>query len=252
MRSVCETEMKQPLSSARGILRTATLVSVVALTLGVAGCSSRLSHFKGSLGDVNTGSREAVQPGALDDLARRYDAKPGEKRVSIAYAEALRARGQHGQAVAVLQKTSIMNVGDRDVAAAYGKALADIGKFQEAMQVLSQAHSADRPDWKVLSSQGVIADQMGEHARAREFYQHALQIAPDEPGVLTNLGLSYALTKELDKAEQMLRRAASMPKADQRVQANLDLVLDLRKRAAAPVAPVAPRKAPKSTALQAG
>ena len=208
------------------------MVSVLVLVLASSGCSSSLSKFKGSLNDVpGPSTREAGAPNALEALARRYDAKPGEKQASLAYANALRGRSQHAQAVAVLQRTSIQNVGDRDVAAAYGKALADVGKFQEAMQVLTQAHNADRPDWRVLSSQGAISDQMGEHQRAREFYTQAMQMAPNEPSVLTNYGLSFVLTKDLAKAEEILRRAASMPNADMRTQANLDLVLSLRGKA---------------------
>ena len=34
---------------------------------------------------------------------------------------------------------------------------------------------------------------------------------PDEPSVLSNLGLSYALSKNLPEAEETLRRAAAQP-----------------------------------------
>lgn len=227
-------------------LRTLGMAMALGLALASSGCASKLSKFTNSLNDVGPASRTG-QSAPLDDLARRYDAKPGEKRASIAYADALRASGQHGQAVAVLERTSIQNVGDRDVAAAYGKALADIGRFKEAMEVLSQAHTADRPDWRVLSSQGAISDQMGEHPRAREFYDQALQIAPNEPAILSNLGLSYLLTKELTKAEETLRRAVALPNVSERTRANLTLVMEMKgKLAAAPA--TAPAKArPKVT-----
>ena len=56
----------------------------------------------------------------------------------------------------------------------------------------------------------------------------ALKLAPDEPTVLSNLGLSYALVKRLDDAERTLLDAAAKPKADARVRQNLALVLSLR------------------------
>jgi Flp pilus assembly protein TadD len=218
------------------------LASIALLALVTAGCSSRLGQFTGSLTDVNRAQAAATSE-PLDNLARAYDSRPGDKRASLAYAGALRARGQLAQAVAVLQQASIRNVGDRDVAAAYGKALADVGRFEEAMKVLTQAHTADRPDWRVLSTQGAVADQMGDHARAREFYTQALQIAPNEPNVLTNFALSHVLTRELDMAEQLLTRAASQPGAGPRVQANLELVQSLRRQAkATPAQPVAPQR----------
>jgi Flp pilus assembly protein TadD len=69
---------------------------------------------------------------------------------------------------------------------------------------------------------------MGDHDAAQKFYVSALKIAPGEPSVLSNLGLSYALTKKLPQAEQALRQAAQSPRADARVRQNLSLVLALQ------------------------
>ena len=41
------------------------------------------------------------------------------------------------------------------------------------------------------------------------YYASALRLMPDEPSVLSNLGLSYALSKNLPEAETTLRRAAA-------------------------------------------
>ena len=60
--------------------------------------------------------------------------------------------------------------------------------------------------------------------------QRALKIVPDEPSVLSNLGLSYMLTRELPNAEQTLRRAYGNPRADARVRQNLALVVGLQGR----------------------
>lgn len=214
------------------------------------GCSSRLQQFTGSIGDFGRGNAGESGSESLAELGRRYDAKPGDKRMSLAYAAALRANGQHPQAAAVLQRTSIRNVGDREVAAAYGKVLADVGQLEQANAVLSQAHSEDRPDWRVLSTQGTIADQLADPARARELYHRARQIAPNEPTILNNLGLSYVLTKELELAEKTLRQAAELPGADDRVRANLALVLQLRGKEPSATARSMPRAAspsPRST-----
>jgi len=48
--------------------------------------------------------------------------------------------------------------------------------------------------------------------------------------VLSNLGLSYMLTRDLPQAEQTLRRAYSNPRADGRVRQNLALVVGLQGR----------------------
>ena len=53
---------------------------------------------------------------------------------------------------------------------------------------------------------------------------------PDEPSVLSNLGLSYALSKDLVRAESTLRRASTQARADARVRQNLALVVGLQGR----------------------
>ncbi len=201
------------------------LIAAVLAGVSLGGCSTNLRDFTGSIGGS---SLTGPAGGTIESLGARYDANPGEKRVSLGYAAALRARGQLPQAVAVLQRTSLANVGDMEVAAAYGKALADIGRFDEALGVLAQAHTEDRPNWRVLSTMGAIYDQMGNHERARENYHRALQIAPRHPSLLNNLGLSYILTKELAQAEATLTEAVMQPGADRRVAANLELARSLR------------------------
>ena len=109
----------------------------------------------------------------------------------------------------------------------YGKALADSGELTQAKDVLTRAYPEDRPDWTIMSVQGAVDDELGDHDGARKFYAEALKIAPGEPFVLNNLGLSYALTKQLPQAEATLREAGASPRADVRVRNNLALVLSL-------------------------
>jgi Flp pilus assembly protein TadD len=140
----------------------------------------------------------------------------------------LRATGQKAQAVAVLEQASMANPNNPALLAGYGRALADNGNFQQAFDVLGRAHTPEDPDWRILSAQGATLDQLGRFEEARQYYASALKIAPDEPAVLSNLGLSYVLSKDLPMAEETLRRAHSHPGADPRVRANLALVVGLR------------------------
>jgi len=114
------------------------------------------------------------------------------------------------------------------VLGAYGKALADAGRLKEASTVLANAHTPERPNWSILSAQGSVADQLGDHKQAQNYYKAAIRMRPDEPSVMSNLGLSYALNKQLPQAEETLRDAANNPKADMRIRQNLALVLALR------------------------
>src|SRR5262252_4001506 len=173
----------------------------------------------------------ADRPSALA-WAERYRANPNDPEAVVNYARALRAYGQRAQAVAVLEQAAIQHPKHRGVLAAYGRALADVGNYKRALDVLNHAHTPADPDWRILSVQGVALDQMGRHEEAQRYYATALRIVPDEPSVLSNLGLSYALSKDLVRAEATLRRAAAQSKVDSRVQQNLALVVDLQRRAA--------------------
>jgi Flp pilus assembly protein TadD len=167
---------------------------------------------------------------AVEAYGERYRANPKDADAALGYGQALRATGQRAQAVAVLEQATIAHAGNKALLAGYGRALADNGNFQQAFDVLSRAHSPDNPDWRILSVQGTALDQLGRHDEARGYYASALKIVPDEPSVLSNLGLSYVLSKDLPKAEETLRRAYASTRADARVRQNLALVIGLQGR----------------------
>jgi Flp pilus assembly protein TadD len=166
----------------------------------------------------------------MDVYGERYRANPKDVDAALAYGQALRATGQRAQAAAVFEQATIAHPGNRLLLAGYGRALADNGNFQQAFDVLSRAHSPDNPDWRILSVQGTVLDQLGRHDEARRYYSSALKIVPEEPSVLSNLGLSYVLSKDLPKAEEALRRAYATGRADARVRQNLGLVVGLQGR----------------------
>jgi Flp pilus assembly protein TadD len=209
-------------------LRMFALAALAAGTTILGGCNDA--------GDV-TGSIPAPPRAAAGDAElrayaeacqRRYEANPGEKAASIEYARVLRGLTRYREAVAVMQTAAVKSPNDQDVLGAYGKALADAGELSQAKDVLTRAYTPDNPRWDVMSVQGAVADQLGDHAGAMQFYRDALKIAPGEPSVLTNMGLSLALAQRLPEAERALRQAVASPKADARMRGDLALVLALQ------------------------
>src|ERR1700687_3455292 len=218
--------MRQHSSLAR-LLASAAVTAILAAGLG--GCQT-MSDITGSLTAKAEASPNGDPRNAVDVYGERYRANPKDAEAALAYGQALRATGQRAQAVAVLEQATIAHSGNKTLLAAFGRALADNGNFQQAFDVLSRAHSPDNPDWRILSVQGTALDQLGRHDEARRYYASALKIAPDEPSVLSNLGLSYVLAKDLPKAEETLRRAYASTRADARVRQNLGLVVGLQGR----------------------
>ena len=206
------------------------LAIVVALAGALGACAQQRPEVTGSIGDAPAQLSDQEWRRQADTLAARYRAEPDNTNAAIAHARALRASGQRAQAVAVLQQASMRNSKNHAVLGAYGRALADVGRFEEALSVLGRAHTPDQPDWRILSAQAAVLDQMGKHAEAQRYYETALRMAPDEPAILSNLGLSYALSKDLDRAEATLRRAAADARAEPKVRQNLGVVLALRSK----------------------
>src|SRR4029079_14993806 len=127
-------------------------------------------------------------------------------------------------------QASIRNPRSMLLLGSYGRALAEAGQYKQALETLNRAHTPDNPDWRILNAQGAVLDQMGRPGEAQRYYASALKIIPDEPSVLSNLGLSYLLTKDLKNAEDTLRRAVAQPNAEPKVRQNLALVVGLRGR----------------------
>lgn len=206
-------------------LRSLLLIGVAAVALSA--CASNRSTMQTP---DYAGLSQAETQATLSTLSARYSANPRDKRNVIHFASALRAVGQTGQAVAVLQQAIGSFPGDVDIKIAYAKALAADGKFSQALTIIDDTIRPDQPDWNALSVKGAILDQMGEHAAARQLYQQALAISPGRASLEANLGLSYAMTNDLGKAEAHLLRATSLPGASSQVRQNLALVLGLQGR----------------------
>src|SRR5258708_17928106 len=210
-------KLLQPSYVARLLTRTA---SSAILAFGLCSCqtaaTSDVPDITGSLGDKTEAGRAADPRHNVELYHDRFRANPKDARAALQYGTALRATGQRSQAVAVLEQATIGHPSDKALLAAYGRALEDNGNFQQAFDVLSRAHSPDDPDWRIPSAQGATLDQLGRFDEARQYYASALKIAPDEPSVLSNLGLSYMLSKDLPKAEETLRRANTHADANPR------------------------------------
>lgn len=209
---------------------TASLLTIVAV--GAGGCSSIAGRdVTGSIAaSAAAPQSEADWRKTIDVYGERYRADPKDAEAALRYGQALRATAQRAQATAVLEQAAIANPGNQALLAAYGRALVDNGNYQQGFDTLSRAHTPDNPDWHILSVQGTALDRLGRHEEARRYYGNALKIKPDEPSVLSNLGMSYVLSKQPAKAEETLRRAHAGAESDMRIRQNLALAVGLQGR----------------------
>ncbi|AVA19933.1 MULTISPECIES: tetratricopeptide repeat protein [unclassified Rhizobium] len=209
--------------------------SAALMALVLAGCSTT-GKDKMTTGSIPTMSKPVDEMNGADlaqatlTLGKAYEANPKDRDTGVNYANALRMSGRNDQALAVMQQVAIAHPDDRGVLAAYGKAQAAAGQLQDALATIDRAQTPDRPDWRLVSAEGAILDQLGRSTEARGKYRDALVLQPNEPTILSNLGMSYVLTGDLKSAETYLRSAAAQPTADSRVRQNLALVVGLQGR----------------------
>jgi len=215
----------------------ASAAIVTAIAAATAGCqTTQSSETTGSLALAlaPTDRTDADWQHDIQVYGQKYRADPSNVEAALRYAQALRATRQSAQAVAILEELSMQNPHNKLVLGEYGRALADVGQYEQALTVFDRAHTPEQPDWRILSAQGAVLDQLGRHQDAQRHYLTALKIVPNEPSVLSNLGLSYALSKDLKDAEATLRLAVAQKSADPRVRQNLALVVGLEAASAKP------------------
>ena len=94
--------------------------------------------------------------------------------------------------------------------------------------MLEQADDPGNPDWKIISARGTVLAKQSQYSKAMPLFERALQLAPEQPSVMSNLALAYAMEGNVEKAEPLLRKAAALAADDARVNQNLALVLGLQ------------------------
>lgn len=230
--------MTAPVLSAFRNTRLAQLACIGLVAASLTGCAStRKQHpdnmttgsvpqFPGALETMNA----AELAGAEKTIGLAYDRNPKDKNTGLRYANVLRMNGKNAQALAVMQQVAIAHPTDRDVLAAYGKAQAAAGQLEQALATINRAQTPDRPDWRLYSAEGAVLDQLGRSEEARQKYRLALDAQPNEPSVISNLGMSYVLSGDLRTAETYMRSASQQAAADSRVRQNLALVVGLQGR----------------------
>jgi Flp pilus assembly protein TadD len=224
--------MSKSRAATRSFLLAASVILAGAAMLSGCGTASKMttgsiSRAGGKSVDQMSG---AELSSAVTSYGASYEKNTKDKQTGLLYANVLRMTGRNDQALAVMRQVAIVHPNDREVLAAYGKALAGSGQFEGALDAVRRAQRPDFPDWRLLSAEGAILDQMGQQADARELYRKALDLQPNEPTVLSNLGMSYLLADDLKTAETYMRSAAAAQGADSRVRQNLALVVGLQGR----------------------
>jgi Flp pilus assembly protein TadD len=162
--------------------------------------------------------------------AGEYDTFPNDLEAAQRFADTLRKGGRADRAASVAQEALQRFPQDRSLTLTYGLAQIAARNPQEALRPLALIASLDTHDWRVRSALGAALDQLGRYAEARQAYTEAFAIQPNDPGVLTNMGVSHLMEGDPAAAEPILRQAVAQPNAPAEARQNLAVAIALQGR----------------------
>jgi Flp pilus assembly protein TadD len=175
-----------------------------------------------------------AQAERLDPLGRaafwasQVDADPKDPEAGIKLASALRGLGRFDEAYAAVQAVLVLQPKNVEalleqarVALAGGQGFYAIEPTRKALQIAPR-------EWRAATLLAVALDQAQRPAEATEAHAKAMQMAPDNPMVLSNAAMFFAAQGDRGRAETLLRKAVARPDATLQVRQNLALVLGLQ------------------------
>ncbi len=165
---------------------------------------------------------------ATEYWGKQYSQNPRDIKIALNYARNLRAMGEKQRALAVFQQASIFHGDNRELAGDYGRLALDFDQVQLAGQLLAAADDPIHPDWRIISARGTVLAKQGKYAEAIPYYDRALNLAHNQPSILSNLAMATAMSGDPARAESLLRRAEASDGASPKIRQNLALVLGLQ------------------------
>jgi Flp pilus assembly protein TadD len=147
-------------------------------------------------------------------------------RYKIGLADANRRLGNNEAALAQFEELYQQNAGNLDIAEGRGLSLMASGKISDAGRAFSEVLEKDPKRWRTLNAVGILFVTKNMVPEAIAYYTEALASSPDNPAVLNNVGLSYAIDRQFERGIQALDQASRLAKSPaQRKQIDLNLAM---------------------------
>jgi Flp pilus assembly protein TadD len=182
--------------------------------------------------------QERAMADRLDPLARSafwanvLNGDPSDTEAGVKLAGALRLLGRADESTMAAQRVLVIQPDNVEALLEVGRGY--IGQQQGfyAIEPVRRAQALTPHDWRAPALLAVALEQAERDDEALAAHRQALALAPNNPTVLSNLGMYYAGHGDAPQAERLLRQAAADPAASVQVRQNLALVLGLQGRIA--------------------
>ncbi|MFC1673665.1 OmpA family protein [Pseudomonadota bacterium] len=195
------------------------------LALGLAACAETAPQPQ--TGALNAQETQAYNE-AIGHFEKMRAEKPGEIEAVLGLARNLRWAGRVTEAGTALEASQAQFGADGRFQAELGKVRLIQGLSGEGVQLLQSASANVGDDWRLYSALGIGLDYQERYQDAHAAYNTALNMCPDDPAVINNLGISQGLSGRLDQAIRTLQRALSYGSHTDKIKRNLQLFTDAR------------------------
>ena len=151
----------------------------------------------------------------------------GDPRPATRLGDALLADGKIQDALDAYRAALRIDTYDPDATRGYARALIALNRPDAAAVQVEAVIDRTPNDPKLLTTLGVVLDMLGKHEEAQQRYRQALAAAPDDPATVNDLALSQALSGQFEAALATLRPLAERPSASARSRENLAVIYAL-------------------------
>ncbi len=176
-------------------------------------------------------ARERGDLGTAITLYRRaHSFSPNHPLPLIRLGEALIAIGAASDAIEALSEALSADGGNVDALMALGKALIAVEQYDLAVNKFAAVLRDHPNETRAYNGLGIALDKSGDFMGAESAYRQGLSVAPQDPGLLNNYGLSLAFSGRHQESIGVLRQLAFGPNASARYRQNLALAYGLAGR----------------------
>lgn len=215
-------------------------LSLGLVSLGLAACQSAPPASPAALARLDAyvaqSARAAEEAhdyqGAASQYASLREDHPADVALTVGLSRNLRALGRTDEALKAIDEALRQAGAQAPLLLERGKVLIAAGQAERALTSLKEAAERAPDDWQVHDTLGIAHDRLERWEEAKAAYRRALDLSPDNPAVLANLGLSRALAGDLEEGLRLERQAASRPNTSaamrETIRGNIALLEEMR------------------------
>jgi Flp pilus assembly protein TadD len=150
---------------------------------------------------------------------------PNNEEVIFGFSRTSRKIGMANRAIEVMEEFVQKNPNNQAVILELAKLYIAAGQYRNALDYTDKAIAINGEKWEYYSLKGVIFDRLKDYRQASAAYNRAIALNPSHWVIYNNYAMSQKMANNLSKAEELSRKAISLPNVQQIAHENLARIL---------------------------